>query len=546
MARPAQPPAASPTQPPATSPGTAPDTDRFAFTDAAPGVVDRDHLDWDVGLGGIRAALAREVPRLTAPKRIPPLGRLARVSGRLAWAVAPWLLRERRLSDSTRRIDGLSRRLREAAEDLGPTYIKLGQIISSGAGIFPDELVAQFSLLRDKVPAESFEVVREVVESDLGRPLEDVFATFDRKPLAAASIAQVHVATLHTGEEVVVKVQRPTIRTQVYRDLEVMAWLAPFLIGRIPVSALANPPALVELFTETITEELDFRLEAENMLDVAEAFAQLDQRGFVVARPHPTLVTRRVLVMERLSGYGWEDIDGMIAAGISGHDVVRTGMVGFTEGAMVQGIFHGDLHGGNLFVLEDGRIALLDFGITARMTEKERLAFLRMMITGATGDIRGQLAAFRDLGALPDDVDLDWVMSELRLDGDVIDPTQLSQDEMMAELQRITKALLGMGARLPKILMLYVKNLVFLDGAIATLAPDLDIMAEIMNLWMSMAGRHGEVLAAQLGIVADDMIGVDETSVRAAFGITEQDASPLTHEELRRRRDLIRARMRKR
>lgn len=545
MARPAQTPAASPTQPPATSPGTAPDTDRFAFTDAAPWVVDRDHLDWDVGLGVIRAALAREVPRLTAPKRIPPLGRLARVSGRLAWAVAPWLLRERRLSDSTRRIDGLSRR-REAAEDLGPTYIKLGQIISSGAGIFPDELVAQFSLLRDKVPAESFEVVREVVESDLGRPLEDVFATFDRKPLAAASIAQVHVATLHTGEEVVVKVQRPTIRTQVYRDLEVMAWLAPFLIGRIPVSALANPPALVELFTETITEELDFRLEAENMLDVAEAFAQLDQRGFVVARPHPTLVTRRVLVMERLSGYGWEDIDGMIAAGISGHDVVRTGMVGFTEGAMVQGIFHGDLHGGNLFVLEDGRIALLDFGITARMTEKERLAFLRMMITGATGDIRGQLAAFRDLGALPDDVDLDWVMSELRLDGDVIDPTQLSQDEMMAELQRITKALLGMGARLPKILMLYVKNLVFLDGAIATLAPDLDIMAEIMNLWMSMAGRHGEVLAAQLGIVADDMIGVDETSVRAAFGITEQDASPLTHEELRRRRDLIRARMRKR
>ena len=546
MARPAQTPAASPTQPPATSPGTAPDTDRFAFTDAAPWVGDRDHLDWDVGLGVIRAALAREVPRLTAPKRIPPLGRLARVSGRLAWAVAPWLLRERRLSDSTRRIDGLSRRLREAAEDLGPTYIKLGQIISSGAGIFPDELVAQFSLLRDKVPAESFEVVREVVESDLGRPLEDVFATFDRKPLAAASIAQVHVATLHTGEEVVVKVQRPTIRTQVYRDLEVMAWLAPFLIGRIPVSALANPPALVELFTETITEELDFRLEAENMLDVAEAFAQLDQRGFVVARPHPTLVTRRVLVMERLSGYGWEDIDGMIAAGISGHDVVRTGMVGFTEGAMVQGIFHGDLHGGNLFVLEDGRIALLDFGITARMTEKERLAFLRMMITGATGDIRGQLAAFRDLGALPDDVDLDWVVSELRLDGDVIDPTQLSQDEMMAELQRITKALLGMGARLPKILMLYVKNLVFLDGAIATLAPDLDIMAEIMNLWMSMAGRHGEVLAAQLGIAADDMIGVDETSVRAAFGITEQDASPLTHEELRRRRDLIRARMRKR
>ncbi|MCB1026980.1 MAG: AarF/ABC1/UbiB kinase family protein, partial [Microthrixaceae bacterium] len=251
-------------------------------------------------------------------------------------------------------------------------------------------------------------------------------------------------------------------------------------------------------------------------------------------------------VMERLSGFGWEDIEGMVASGISGHEVVRTGMVGFTEGAMVQGIFHGDLHGGNLFVLEDGRIALLDFGITARMTEKERLAFLKMMVTGATGDIKGQLAAFRDLGALPDDVDLDWVISELHLDGEVVDPTQLSQEEMMAELQRLTKALLGMGARLPKILMLYVKNLVFLDGAIATLAPDLDIMAEIMHLWMSMAGRHGDTLAAQMGLAPGEVVEVDETAVRAAFGIAEDDANPLTHEELRRRRDMIRSRMGKR
>ena len=168
------------------------------------------------------------------------------------------------------------------------------------------------------------------------------------------------------------------------------------------------------------------------------------------------------------------------------------------------------------------------------------------MITGATGDIKGQLGAFRDLGALPDDVDIDWVIEELRLDGEVFDPTQMSQEEMMAELQRITKALLGMGARLPKILMLYVKNLVFLDGAIATLAPDLDIMAEVMNLFASMAGRHGDVLAAQMGLMSGEVIQVDETAVRAAFGMTEEDPNPLTHEELRRRRDMIRNRMGKR
>src|SRR5690606_37460458 len=210
-------------------------------------------------------------------------------------------------------------------------------------------------------------------------------------PLAAASIAQVHAARLRTGEEVVVKVQRPTIRAQVHADLRVMAWLAPFLVGRIPVAALANPPALVELFAETIGEELDFRLEAENMLDVAASLAELGQRKVIVARPHPELVTRRVLVMERLRGYGFEDIESMHAAGIDTHEVLRVGIVSFTEGCLVNGIFHGDLHGGNLFITPDGRIALLDFGITARMTDLERNAFLRLMLNCAMGDVRGQI-----------------------------------------------------------------------------------------------------------------------------------------------------------
>src|SRR5450755_3407760 len=158
-------------------------------------------------------------------------------------------------------------------------------------------------MLRDRVPPEPFDVVRRVVELELGRSLDDVFERFDRQPIAAASIAQVHAATLRTGEEVVVKVQRPQVARLVREDLQAMAWLAPRLIGRIPVAALANPPALVELFAETIVEELDFRLEAENMLDIAAVFVGTGQRTVVVPRPHPTLVTRRVLVMERLSGF---------------------------------------------------------------------------------------------------------------------------------------------------------------------------------------------------------------------------------------------------
>src|SRR5207237_1414487 len=175
---------------------------------------------------------------------------------------------------------------------LGPTYIKLGQIISSGEGIFPDELVGEFRLLRDRVPAESFADVKATIEGDFGRPLDAIFQHFETTPRAAASIAQVHDAVLVTGERVVVKVQRPTIAALVRKDLAAMSWIAPALVGRIPISALANPPALVDLFAETIAEELDLRLEADNMLDIARVPAHSGQRAVVVPRPHPTPITQ--------------------------------------------------------------------------------------------------------------------------------------------------------------------------------------------------------------------------------------------------------------
>ena len=516
------------------------DVSEFTFTEDGPWEIQRDQLGWTAGIDLIREATRKSVPRLTTRRGLPPIGRLLVVGYRVGIALAGWALFDRRKGREAS-VAGLSRRLRIAAEHLGPTFIKLGQILSSGEGIFPEALVNEFKKCRDQVPAQPWEAVERVIEQSFDAPLAAVFASVDRTPLAAASIAQVHRARLRTGEHVVIKVQREGIGQRVVADLRVMAWVAPILIGRIPVSALANPPALVELFAETILEELDFRLEAENMLDVAAVFAKLSQRGFVVARPHPRLVNRRVLVMEELSGFAWDDLAAMEAAGISGEDVIRTGMVGFTEGSMVHGIFHGDLHGGNLMVLDDGRIALLDFGITARMTPAEQNAFLRMMITGATGDVRGQLAAFRDLGALPADVDLDWVERELGLDAEPVDPTAMSQEAMVEEISRITKALLGMGARLPKVLMLYVKNLVFLDGSITALAPNLDILSEVMNLWATISDRHGEHLAAVVGI-EHGSVAPDAQAIRAAFGVVD-DETPLTHDELRRRRELIRDRM---
>jgi ubiquinone biosynthesis protein len=510
-----------------------------SYSETPPWTLERpEELPWRRGLTELRARVVAEVPELTRPSRWPPGRRVLGVARHLGLAVGLWALRERRSDDDSTRRAGISRRLRRAAERLGPTYIKLGQILSSGEGIFPAELVDEFKKCRDQVPAEPFHLVRQVIEEDLGRPLDAVFRWVDRTPLAAASVAQVHPATLRSGEQVVVKVQRPTVARLVRDDLRVMAWLAPHLVGRIPIAALANPPALVELFAQTITEELDFRLEAENMLDIARVFAELDQRGYVVPRPHPELVTRRVLVMERLDGFAFDDVVGIKDAGIDTHALIRTGLIGFLEGAIFHGIFHGDLHGGNLFVRPDGRTALLDHGITGRLDEPRRLAFLRLMMGGSINDVRGQLAALRDLGALPADADLDQVIRELKLDQPPVDPTTLSGEQLVAEIQQIVKGLLGIGARFPKELMLFVKNLVFLDGAIARLAPDLDLFGEIAEISIYFATRHGDRITAEVG-VDPRTVELDLTSVKASFGLDESTAS-LTHRDLQARRAVLR------
>jgi len=511
-----------------------------SFSPEEPWTVDLDRITWRNNLGALRKATHAEVPRLLKRRFPPPAKRIATVGYRLGGAMGAWWLKDRRKGTPHSRA-GLSRRLRVAFEDLGPTFIKLGQILSSGEGIFPPELVDEFRLCRDQVPPEPFRVVRRIVEEDLGRPLYEVFSAFDPVPLAAASIAQVHAATLCTGEQVVVKVQRPSVASVVRRDLATMSWIAPLLIGRIPVTALANPPALVELFAETIVEELDFRLEAENMLDVAGVLALSGQAAIVVPRPHATLVTKRVLTMERLDGYSWGDAAKMRAAGIDTAAVLHAGLIAFLEGVMLYGVFHGDLHGGNLFVRPDGRVALLDFGITGRLDEPERLAFLRLVVGAIANDVTGQLEALRDLGAFPADVDVARLIKDLGLDRPPLDPMQMSVEQLTSEMRELTKRLLGYGARMPKELMLFVKDLLFLDGAMALMAPDVDLLGEIMKIVIYFHENHGERIARDIGVPVEAEPVVDVDAIRASFGFADTPG-PITHSELQRRREVIRGR----
>jgi ubiquinone biosynthesis protein len=524
-----------------------PDLAIGAFTANGPWTVDPPAMPWrfptDAGgdIDQLRRNAADLARQLVNPERIPSVARVLTVGVQLGSALLGWAIRDRGTPTSRA---GLSRRLRPAFEHLGPTYIKLGQIISSGEGIFPEELVEEFRLLRDRVPPEPFATVRRTIEEDLGRPLAEVFISFDRVPIASASIAQVHAATLRTGERVVVKVQRRTVASLVRLDIAAMSWIAPQLVGRIPIAALTNPPALVELFAETIVEELDFRLEAQNMLDIAAVFAHTGERFIVVPRPHPELVTRRVLVMEHLYGFTWGDADGMRAAGIDTAAVLRSSLIAFLEGALLYGVFHGDLHGGNLMVQGDGTVALLDFGITGRLDERKRLAFLRLQMGATANNLVAQVEALRDLGALPTDIDVDAVIRDLGLDRPAVDPTTLTADEMVAELRDVTKALLGYGARLPKELMLFVKDILFLNGSMASLAPDVDILGEILAVVTYFTEHHGDQIARDIGAELLES-PVDLDGYRAAMGFTEE-TDQITFRDLAERRELIRRRLEQR
>ena len=539
MSSPSASPSSSSPDPPGEPPS--PDLAFGAFSDRGPWVLDLDAIPWRWDVDRIRRGTRVEVGRLLEPGRFPPLGRLVRVVSAIGSALAAWFLLDWRRPWSRA---GISRRMRRAFEHLGSSYVKLGQIISGGEGLFPDELVREFKQLRDQVPPEPFDEVRAVIEVELGGSLDEIFESFDEEPIAAASIAQVHAARLVTGEDVVVKVQRPRVAELFRADIAALTWLAPYLVGRIPVTALANPPALVELIAETVIEELDFRLEADNMLAIAGVFAATEQRAIIVPRPHPELVTRRVLVMERLHGFAYDDVTSMHAAGIDTHALLQAGLIASLEGALIYGVFHGDLHGGNLVVQSDGRTVLYDFGQTGRLTEPQRLAFLRLLMTGSTGDARGQLAALRDLGAFPPDVDIEALIVDLDLDGPVKDPVQMSADELMTEMREVTKKLLGYGARAPKELMLFVKNMMFLNSATAVLAPDLDMIEQMMQIYMYFAQQHGERILREVGIDATQAVP-DREAVKAAF-MVESDIEKLTFRDIQARRDDVRAKLRAR
>lgn len=245
----------------------------------------------------------------------------------------------------------LPERLRLSFEQLGPTFIKLGQLLANRPDMLPDEYIEEFKKLQDDVNPLPYEVVKKQVEQELEAPLSECFARFNELPLASASIGQVHEAVLKTGEIVVVKVQRPGIAEVIKSDINILTFLAKLLEKYVPETAFLSPTSIVDEFFKTLNYELNFVVEANTMTKVADNLKH--HTRIVVPRVYRAYSTERVLTMERLNGVRITDVAELERLEINAKELAVIGVKAFFQMVLIDGLFHGDLHGGNLFALKD-------------------------------------------------------------------------------------------------------------------------------------------------------------------------------------------------
>jgi predicted unusual protein kinase regulating ubiquinone biosynthesis (AarF/ABC1/UbiB family) len=282
--------------------------------------------------------------------------------------------------------DALARAVSLLFQDLGTTFVKFGQLVASSPGIFGERFSEQFRSCLDTGPAVPFELVRATVESTLGRSLAETFASFDPEPIGRASVAVVHRAVLRDGRVVAVKVLRPRVEAAIAVDLRVMQPLFRFLAGRVGVPAAGQMVRLLDGFGEQVAEELDLRNEARAMAHFRRLQAIIPDLGnIVVPEPLPALSGQRVLTMDFLDGVPIDDLERVAALGVDPRPVVEEMVRGWFAITLRDGVFHGDVHAGNVLFLRDGRVGVLDWGIVGRLDPRAH-HFFRQTIAAALGD----------------------------------------------------------------------------------------------------------------------------------------------------------------
>lgn len=408
--------------------------------------------------------------RISVLRRYRELLRLARREG-----FGPFMSNDGR---AERTVDSQAVRLRRVLEAAGGVYIKLGQIAATRVDLLPGDVCEELARLQQHVPPEPREQIAEVLESELGPDYESVFSDFDWEPLAAASIGQTHLARLHTGEAVVVKIQRPGIQETMERDLAALGLIADFAQRRTPFGRGIRSGDILEQFGQSLRSELDFRREADAMSEMA---GRLDHAaGVRVPTVYRHLCTRRLLVQERFEGWTVTDSAGLDSMGADREGLADKLVRSTLDQVITLGFFHADPHPGNVFVLADGSLGLIDFGATGRLDSLQQAAITDILFAMAQRDVRllrdgvERVTSSTD-SALQDELDraLARLLAEHVRPGMVVDPRVM---------QELVTTLSQFGLHMPADIVLLSRALVTVDGTLRVLCPGRSLMMAFVEL----------------------------------------------------------------
>jgi ubiquinone biosynthesis protein len=396
-----------------------------------------------------------------------------------------------------------ARRLRQALEECGGMFVKLGQVLSTRADLLPAGVVAELSRLQDQVAPAPPDAVRELLEAELGRPVDEVFASLDPEPIAAASIAQAYRGRLRGGEAVVVKVQRPGIAEAVDRDLLVLAELARVAETRTTWGADYHVTDLAEEFADRLREELDFRLEARNATEIA---GLTDDDRVHVPVVHTELSTARILVMEWLDGVSVREVERIDALGLDRARLAETLLRSSLRQMLVDGRFHADPHPGNVLVLADGRLGLIDFGATGRLDPLQQASMREMLVAVQQRDAGLLRSAVLEVATLRRHFDDDQL--ERALARFMSRHLAAGAAPSAAMFNDLLQLFFAFGINLPPEFSTFFRALVTLEGTLTTLSPGylvIEAAEQIAAEWAraSLApGSLEELARRELGSLA--------------------------------------------
>ncbi len=380
----------------------------------------------------------------------------------------------RRRGDEPRRIPQ-PRRIRLVLEELGPTFVKLGQMMSSRADIFPPDYIREFKKLQDQVPPAPFPEVRRLVEEQLQRSIEEVFLEFDPKPLAAASVAQVHLARLSDCGEVAVKIIRPGIHRKIREDIRLMRYLASRFERSFEMGRHIGAVDLVAEFERTLSKELDMLIEAGSMEKFRQNFRSSSE--ICIPKVFWEHTTKSVLVMEHIRGIKMDRVEEIKSRGIDPTGISLIGLRSFSRQLMEFGLFHADPHPGNTIVMHDGRVALVDFGIVGYLDRSTMLQISNIFLGYAEHDYDMIMDALAGTG-LVDEKTL--ALREFRADLEDVSETfygrSLSAITMKDIYDQVMQLVLKYRVRLPRNLLLLMKTLVQTESLGKILHSDASIL----------------------------------------------------------------------